>query len=216
MLSRPTLPRPLNLLLLLLLQVLLVRFPYQRNIGGWAQDLSKMTDLHPFHLVMDSNLNLVQYGSGVQRLFPEMKPGVHASEHFRVRRCVCVCVCVCACVCVVHACVCMRVCACVCCSFALSTWSGSLLAAIILWLGPSSMPCFNPPLPRSLTHSLTHSLQVCHPHLEAFTWKAIQLDVHSPFLLKSVGLTGKLPLQLKGQMIIRPVRLGERGRRRRG
>lgn len=40
--------------------------------------------LFPFHLLLDSACRVVQAGSVLQRLFPELQPGCNVSEHFKV------------------------------------------------------------------------------------------------------------------------------------
>jgi hypothetical protein len=44
-------------------------------------------ELHPFHLVLDQQLALLQWGGAVGRVVPELRRGRHVGECFRVRRC---------------------------------------------------------------------------------------------------------------------------------
>eukprot|EP00798_Chlamydomonas_sp_ICE-L_P025372 gene25372-11034_t len=53
----------------------------QNSIIGMAPSLFYST--FPFHFVLDEECSVVQFGSGLQKLYPDLKIGVHASEIFK-------------------------------------------------------------------------------------------------------------------------------------
>jgi hypothetical protein len=42
-------------------------------------------ELHPFHIIMDDQLRLLQWGAAVGRCMPELQIGRHVRDFFRVR-----------------------------------------------------------------------------------------------------------------------------------
>lgn len=79
------------------LQVLKLTYPYQPALANWgcaseaaqrsifSMDAAQFYDLHPFHIVMDSQLQLMQWGAAIGRVVPDLRLGQHVRESFRVR-----------------------------------------------------------------------------------------------------------------------------------
>lgn len=81
----------------LFLQVLKLTYPYQPALHDWglesaaaqrsffAMPAPMFYQLHPFHIIMDSQLNLLQWGAAVGRVLPDLAVGQHVRDFFRVR-----------------------------------------------------------------------------------------------------------------------------------
>jgi hypothetical protein len=77
-------------------QVFKLSYPYQedlRNFGGnsaaahssiFAMSAAQFFTLHSFHLVMDEQLQLLQWGEALGRVLPELQRGQHVRAFFRV------------------------------------------------------------------------------------------------------------------------------------
>lgn len=77
-------------------QVFRLTYPYQEGLRGWgdaspaaAASLYSMPaalfyNLHPFHMLMDSRLKLLQWGPALARLVPGLCVGDHLRQHFKV------------------------------------------------------------------------------------------------------------------------------------
>lgn len=78
------------------LQVFRLTYPYQEQLRNWdgfsdaaASSIYSMPapvfyKLHPFHLILDQHMQLLQWGSGVAQVVPDMAVGQHVRLHFRV------------------------------------------------------------------------------------------------------------------------------------
>lgn len=79
------------------LQVFKLTYPYQPALRDWGKESEAAQrsffsmsapvfyQLHPFHIIMDSQLNLLQWGAAVGRVVSDMKVGQHVRDFFRVR-----------------------------------------------------------------------------------------------------------------------------------
>jgi hypothetical protein len=79
------------------LQVLKLTYPSQPSLANWGQQsdaaqrsiysipAAQFYDLHPFHLIMDTQLQLLQWGAAIGRVEPDLRVGQHVRESFRVR-----------------------------------------------------------------------------------------------------------------------------------
>ncbi|KAF8066284.1 Gucy1b1 [Scenedesmus sp. PABB004] len=78
-------------------EVFKLSYPYQAQLRGWgaasAQARASLFslspalfyELHPFHLIMDEGLTLLQWGPGVARVVPELAEGQHLRQHFKFK-----------------------------------------------------------------------------------------------------------------------------------
>jgi hypothetical protein len=84
------------LLLLLLLQVLKLTYPFQPVLRDWGKESAAAQrsiismpapmfyELHPFHLLMDRQLQLLQWGAAIGRVVPDLRVGQHVRDLFKV------------------------------------------------------------------------------------------------------------------------------------
>lgn len=75
-----------------------LRYPYQeqlRNYGDftaaaqasiYSMPAQEFYQLHPFHIVLDSSMQLLQWGRAVEQVVPDMQVGQHVSKYFKVRQ----------------------------------------------------------------------------------------------------------------------------------
>lgn len=78
------------------MQVLKLSYPYQAVLQNWGgrsqaaqQSIISMSaplfyKLHPFHLVMDADMVILQWGEAIGRVVPDLKVGLHVRDVFRV------------------------------------------------------------------------------------------------------------------------------------
>jgi hypothetical protein len=81
------------------MQVFRLSYPYQedlRDFGGdsaaahgsmFAMSAAQFFTLHPFHLVMDEQLQLLQWGEALGRALPELQRGQHVRTFFKAGVC---------------------------------------------------------------------------------------------------------------------------------
>lgn len=46
---------------------------------------AQFAELHPFHIAFDNQMRVVQLGAELERLLPQLVPGVHLADMFEVR-----------------------------------------------------------------------------------------------------------------------------------
>lgn len=78
------------------LQVLKLTYPYQPALRDWGKESlaaqrsivsmppAMFYELHPFHLVMDRQLRLLQWGASIGRVVPDLQVGQHVRDFFKV------------------------------------------------------------------------------------------------------------------------------------
>jgi hypothetical protein len=78
------------------MQVFRLSYPFQedlRDFGGnsaaahssmFAMSAAQFFTLHPFHLVMGEQLQLLQWGEALGRVLPELQKGQHVRTFFKV------------------------------------------------------------------------------------------------------------------------------------
>lgn len=78
-------------------EVLKLTYPYQPDLQDWGKEpeaaqrsifsmpAPMFYELHPFHIIMDSQLQLLQWGAAIGRVVTELRVGQHVREYFRVR-----------------------------------------------------------------------------------------------------------------------------------
>jgi hypothetical protein len=78
-------------------EILRLTYPYQPNLRDWGKESEAAQrsffsmpapmfyELHPFHIIMDSQLRLLQWGAAIGRVVTELRVGLHLSDFFRVR-----------------------------------------------------------------------------------------------------------------------------------
>jgi hypothetical protein len=78
--------------------VLRLTYPYQPALRDWGKETTAAQqsvfampapmfyELHPFHLVMDRQLQLLQWGASIGRVVPDLQAGQHVRHFFKVRR----------------------------------------------------------------------------------------------------------------------------------
>lgn len=79
------------------LQVFRLTYPYQEDLRNWGNVTQEAQESlfsmpahlfyqqHPFHLIFDAEMRLVQAGPAIKRAIPDMEVGQHLQEHFQVR-----------------------------------------------------------------------------------------------------------------------------------
>lgn len=77
-------------------QVLKLTYPYQPALRDWGKETAAAQqsvfampapmfyELHPFHLVMDRQLQLLQWGAAIGRVMPDLQAGQHVRHFFKV------------------------------------------------------------------------------------------------------------------------------------
>lgn len=77
-------------------QVLKLTYPYQPALRDWGKETAAAQqsvfampapmfyELHPFHLVMDRQLQLLQWGAAIGRVVPDLQAGQHVRHFFKV------------------------------------------------------------------------------------------------------------------------------------
>eukprot|EP00878_Enallax_costatus_P026891 GHUV01028902.1.p1 GENE.GHUV01028902.1~~GHUV01028902.1.p1 ORF type:complete len:767 (+),score=239.67 GHUV01028902.1:298-2598(+) len=78
-------------------EVFQLSYPYQEGLRHWGnvsqeaqQSIFSMPahlfyELHPFHLILDASMHLVQAGPAIKRVVPDMQMGRHIRDHFRCK-----------------------------------------------------------------------------------------------------------------------------------
>ena len=80
------------------LQVWLVTFPeqlkclrkeaeicLQANTSHYVPEPELFHRIFPYHVVLDDQLRVVQIGTGLRRMIPELYPGAHIADHLEVK-----------------------------------------------------------------------------------------------------------------------------------